>query len=68
LAGSRLAPLATAKQVAVQLHLLPLLSGRYEVTRLELVEPVIALATDAEGRGNWEFDTVAALGGACLFG
>lgn len=26
------------------------------------------LATDAEGRGNWEFDTVAALGGACLFG
>ena len=26
------------------------------------------LATDAEGRGNWEFDMVAALGGACLFG
>ncbi len=66
--GAGSAPLATAKQVAVQLHFLPLLSGRYEVTRLELVEPVIALATDAEGRGNWEFDMVAALGGACLFG
>ena len=26
------------------------------------------LATDAEGRGNWEFDMVAAPGGACLFG
>jgi hypothetical protein len=37
--GAGSAPLATAKQVAVQLHLLPLLSGRYEVTRLELVEP-----------------------------
>ena len=57
--GTGSAPLATAKQVAVQLDLLPLLSGRYEVTRLELVEPVIALATDAQGRGNWEFDAVA---------
>jgi hypothetical protein len=66
--GAGSAPLATAKQVAVQLHLLPLLSGRHEVTRLELVEPVIALATDAEGHGNWEFEMVAALGGACLFG
>jgi uncharacterized protein involved in outer membrane biogenesis len=57
--GAGSAPVATAKQVAVQLDLLPLLSGRYEVTRLELVEPVIALATDAQGRGNWEFDAVA---------
>ena len=37
--GAGTAPLATATHVAVQFDLLPLMSGRYEVTRLELVEP-----------------------------
>lgn len=32
-------PLAAAKQVAVQFELLPLLQGRFNVTRLELVAP-----------------------------
>jgi uncharacterized protein involved in outer membrane biogenesis len=53
------APLATAKRIAVQLELVPLLSGRYEVIHFELTEPAIALATDARGRGNWEFDAAA---------
>ena len=48
-------PLAAAKRVAVQFELLPLLQGRFKVTRLEVVEPAIALVTDAQGRGNWEF-------------
>ena len=48
-------PLAAAKRVAVQFELLPLLRGRFKVIRLELVEPAIALVTDAQGRGNWEF-------------
>jgi len=58
------APLATAKRIAVQLELVPLLSGRYEVIHFELTEPVIALATDAQGRGNWEFGTAGSHTGA----
>jgi len=47
-------PLAAAKRVNVQFELLPLLSGRFKVIRLDLLEPTFALATDAQGRGNWE--------------
>jgi len=47
-------PLAAAKRVTVQFELLPLLSGRFKVIRLDLLEPTFALATDAQGRGNWE--------------
>jgi len=39
LAGRRLRSAGDGKAGAVQLDLLPLLSGRYEVTRLELVNP-----------------------------
>ena len=50
------APLASAKRIGVELNLVPMMSGRYEVVRLELVEPSLALTTDAQGRGNWQFD------------
>jgi AsmA protein len=49
------APLASAKRIGVELNLVPMMSGRYEVVRLELVEPSLALTTDAQGRGNWQF-------------
>jgi hypothetical protein len=48
----------TAKQLDVELALLPLLSRRVEILKLTVVEPVIALETDAQGRRNWR------LGGA----
>src|SRR6478609_7900815 len=53
-------PLLTAKRIEAQIALLPLLSRRFEVVQFTLVEPVIALETDAQGRGNWEFAPVAA--------
>ncbi len=47
--------LLTAKTVEAQVALLPLLQRRFELVRLNLVDPVIALETNAEGQGNWEF-------------
>src|SRR4029077_18989828 len=48
-------PLLTAKRIEAQIALLPLLSRRFEVVQFKLIEPVIALETDASGKGNWEF-------------
>ena len=45
----------TAKGVEASVALLPLLSRHFEVTRIKLIEPTIALETDAAGKGNWEF-------------
>src|SRR5271167_2299887 len=45
----------TAKEVEVTIALLPLLRKHFEVTRLKLIEPTIALETDSAGKGNWEF-------------
>jgi AsmA family protein len=56
--------MVTAKRVEAQIALLPLLSRRFEVIQFTLVEPVIALETDASGRGNWEFATAAPPGAA----
>ena len=41
--------LLTAKRVEAEVALLPLLQRRFEVARLHLVEPVIALEIDARG-------------------
>ena len=49
----------TAKRVEAQIALLPLLSRRFEVIEFALIEPVITLETDANGRGNWEFATAS---------
>jgi len=43
-----------AKRLEVQVALLPLLSRRFQVVELALIEPVIALETDAQGHGNWD--------------
>jgi len=47
--------LLSAKRLELQVALLPLLSRRFEVIELSLVDPVIALETDTDGRGNWDF-------------
>ena len=46
--------LLSAKRVEVEVALLPLLQRRFELVRLNLIEPVIALETNAKGHGNWE--------------
>lgn len=46
--------LASAQRLELQIALIPLLSRRFEVIELALVDPVIALETDSAGRGNWE--------------
>ncbi|NIA72124.1 AsmA family protein [Pelagibius litoralis] len=56
--GSR-AEMATISRLEVEVELLPLLTGDIVVNRLVLVDPDILLETDAEGRGNWEFETAA---------
>lgn len=45
----------TAARVEAEIALLPLLSRRFEVVEFALVDPVVDLETDANGRGNWEF-------------
>ncbi|MEO8506336.1 MAG: AsmA family protein [Betaproteobacteria bacterium] len=45
--------MVTAQRVELQVALLPLLSRRFELIELMLVDPVIALETDAQGQGNW---------------
>jgi AsmA protein len=37
------------------LKVMPLLSGRVEVAKLSLVDPVINLEVDKQGRSNWQF-------------
>src|SRR2546423_2507896 len=49
------AQMLTAKRVEAQVKLLPLLQRRFEIVRFKLIDPVIALETDAGGKGNWEF-------------
>ncbi|HTH15478.1 MAG TPA: AsmA family protein [Magnetospirillum sp.] len=41
----------------MRLKLLPILSGKVEVDSFVLVDPVIALEVDRQGRANWVFET-----------
>nr|WP_294526140.1 AsmA family protein [uncultured Rhodopila sp.] len=45
--------MATVQALELQLGLLPLLSGRYEINRLALIHPDILLETDGTGQPNW---------------
>ncbi len=51
----------SARRVEAQVALLPLLQRRFEIIQLTLVEPTIALETDAHGKGNWELQPVRAV-------
>ncbi|WP_148207467.1 AsmA family protein [Paramagnetospirillum magneticum] len=46
--------------VDVRLKLMPLLGGKVEVDSFVLVDPVIVLETDRQGKGNWVFDSPTA--------
>jgi hypothetical protein len=46
--------LLTAKQLELQVALLPLLRRHFELVRVNLVEPVITLETNRDGQLNWE--------------
>lgn len=51
--GGQAPALASLGRLDLVLEPLPLLSGEIAVERLTLVEPVIALEQDAQGRPNW---------------
>lgn len=59
-AWGKSAQMLSAKHVEAQIALLPLLRRRFEVIRFKLIEPTIALETDRNGRGNWEFPALPA--------
>lgn len=51
--GGRAPSLASLGRLDIAVDPMPLLSGEISVNRLTLVEPVIALELDAQGRPNW---------------
>ena len=57
--GAAEADIASLKELQVQLELWPLLTGTVEVARFVLVEPVIYLEVDQEGRPNWQLGEAA---------
>ena len=44
-----------AGRIEARVALLPLIHRRFEIVEVAMSRPVIALETDASGRGNWEF-------------
>ncbi len=53
--GGQATHFVTLKSVDVNVAFFPLLRGEIQVKKFILVEPVVALEVNAEGRGNWEF-------------
>src|SRR6266851_677654 len=51
---------ATTAKLEGQIALWPLLSGRVQIERFALNGADIILETNAQGRGNWVFETIAA--------
>ncbi|SDD78859.1 AsmA family protein [Rhodospira trueperi] len=47
-------------RLEAQVELIPLLSGRINVVRLVLVDPIVSLETNAEGMGNWQLGDASA--------
>jgi uncharacterized protein involved in outer membrane biogenesis len=54
-AGTAAAEMARAARIEVQVEFLPLLRGEVRLGRLVLQQPRIVVATDAQGRSNWQF-------------
>lgn len=53
--GSADPDMARFETLKIGVRLMPLFSGKLEVEGFELVRPVINLAVDKDGKGNWEF-------------
>ena len=53
--GMQAAPLMTAKRIAADVRLMPLLQREVVIERLVLIEPVFEFVVDAAGRQSWEF-------------
>ncbi|HVN36180.1 MAG TPA: AsmA family protein [Casimicrobiaceae bacterium] len=58
----------SAQSVEAQVALLPLLKRQFDLVRLNLVDPVIALETNAQGQGNWELAPPTGAPGAAKSG
>lgn len=54
-AGAKHKDMATLKSLQVALKWLPLIFGRAEIDRFVLVDPVIHLEVDKQGKANWDF-------------
>jgi AsmA protein len=46
----------SASAAEIGIELMPLISGEVKVTALRLIDPVVALEIDGDGRANWVFD------------
>ncbi|MCZ6862781.1 MAG: AsmA family protein, partial [Alphaproteobacteria bacterium] len=57
--GAASKQMATFKQLVVKLKVMPLISGDIEIEQFELIEPVINLEVDRQGRPNWVFKKTA---------
>jgi uncharacterized protein involved in outer membrane biogenesis len=58
-AGAGRKEMVKLKGLDIKLKIGPLLSGRFEVESLELIEPDLVLEVDKDGKANWQFDTTA---------
>lgn len=54
-AGGQAGNFITLKSVDVNVAFFPLLRGEVQVKKFILVEPVVAIEIDENGKGNWEF-------------
>jgi uncharacterized protein involved in outer membrane biogenesis len=61
--GSETKDMAQLKSLRVSVALLPLISGRIEVTQVTLVGATVVLETLADGRNNWELGGAKPQGG-----
>jgi uncharacterized protein involved in outer membrane biogenesis len=60
MAGGSRPQMLSIGRLQARIKLLPLLSRRVEIDSVTLLQPDILLETDANGRGNWQFDHPAA--------
>ena len=63
LPGGSAPDMAQLKSLDVHVALIPLMSGRIQVTRISLLEPVILLERLPDGRANWQLQPQAQAGG-----
>jgi uncharacterized protein involved in outer membrane biogenesis len=63
LPGGSSPDMARLKSLDVHVALIPLMSGRIQVTRISLLEPVILLERLADGRANWQVQPQSQTGG-----